>query len=269
MQTTISPPSRTRLATTEGWTLLGVTLALSTFIVWLFGGVFGNPDAAILAVLMPSAVAIVLTVRSRTPRGVRSLLRWSSRDRSSRWPLAVALLGIPTLSIAAVAITGAATGEQISWTTSATMFNLVPVAVIALGEEYGWRGFALPRLQTRFTALTAGLIVAAVHLIWHVPAALIGTGVPLDVPFWLFGIWVLAFGVLLASLYNASGGNVGTAIIAHFAANLSFVFLPLLPDQRNGDMTAFAVLVALMVVTAAFVTRVYSPATLAPQRKAV
>lgn len=41
--------------------------------------------------------------------------------------------------------------------------------LIALGEETGWRGFAMPRLQEKYSALTASLILGLLVALWHLP----------------------------------------------------------------------------------------------------
>ena len=46
---------------------------------------------------------------------------------------------------------------------------LVITLITALGEEIGWRGFALPRLQKRFNALTSALILGIFWGVWHIP----------------------------------------------------------------------------------------------------
>ena len=134
--------------------------------------------------------------------------------------------------------------------------------VIVIEEEYGFRGYMLPRLQSRYSALVAGLITGVAWAIWHYPPSLIGTGSPLDTPFLLFGIWVVALTVLMTSVFNASRGSVGLMMLFHLAANASFVLLPLLPENRGGDLTAFSVFVALVVVVAAIVVRINGPSSL-------
>ena len=51
---------------------------------------------------------------------------------------------------------------------------VVPIFIMqlftaGLGEELGWRGFLLPRMQGRYNALVAGLIVGSLHGLWHIP----------------------------------------------------------------------------------------------------
>jgi membrane protease YdiL (CAAX protease family) len=94
---------------------------------------------------------------------------------------------------------------------------------IGLGEEPGWRGFALPQLQTKFPALIASLILAPLWALWHLP--LIGSEFPLPIvaPFVLsvFGAtfmltWVFnrtKGSVLLPMLFHATVNTVGAGII--------------------------------------------------------
>ena len=100
---------------------------------------------------------------------------------------------MPALALAAISIGNVVTGERYGFILQSegaiapeVLANLLPLLIIVVGEEYGWRGFALPRLQRRYSALVATLIVSAVWWIWHYPGSLIDTGVPLDTPFWLF-----------------------------------------------------------------------------------
>jgi membrane protease YdiL (CAAX protease family) len=57
---------------------------------------------------------------------------------------------------------------------SSGLLMVVPIMTMTvitggLNEELGWRGFLLPRIQGRYNALTSGLIVGAVHGLWHIP----------------------------------------------------------------------------------------------------
>lgn len=94
---------------------------------------------------------------------------------------------------------------------------------IGLGEEPGWRGFALPQLQTKHSALMASLILAPIWTLWHLP--LIGNEFPLPIvaPFVLSvfgGTFVLTWlfnhtngSVLMTMLFHATINSVGAGLI--------------------------------------------------------
>ena len=80
-----------------------------------------------------------------------------------------------------------------------------------VGEEPGWRGFALPGLQRSVSPLSAGLIVGLLAAAWHLPIFLVGGASPLEIlaPFGL--------GVVSSWLYNRSGGSTFLSIVLHAA----------------------------------------------------
>ena len=91
---------------------------------------------------------------------------------------------------------------------------------------------------------------------------------PLDTPFWLFGLFVFAASVLMTSLFNASRGSVGLVMLFHLASNAAFVFLPLLPENRSGELTTFSIFVALLLTASVAVVVARGPASLAHQPQA-
>jgi len=79
-----------------------------------------------------------------------------------------------------------------------------------MGEEPGWRGFALPRLQAGRSPLLATLILALVVTVWHVPLLLPQFGAsPIDL------LTTFAVTVWYAWLFNRTGGSVLMTLIAH------------------------------------------------------
>jgi membrane protease YdiL (CAAX protease family) len=145
----------------------------------------------------------------------------------------VSALGMPALALMAIGLGTMVTGDTYDFgMPSDGLIVLLPL-IIAVGEEYGWRGYALPGLQRRYSALTAALIVGFVHWIWHSPASLIDTGVPLETPFWLFGLFVVALSVMMTSIFNASTGAVGLTILFHFASNAAFAFFRLYRNKHE------------------------------------
>jgi membrane protease YdiL (CAAX protease family) len=81
-----------------------------------------------------------------------------------------------------------------------------------LGEEPGWRGYALPRLQSRFSPLASSLILGFLWANWHLPLMLAHV---YNVTWWQFVPVTMAASVFLSFAFNKSGGSALCAIIVH------------------------------------------------------
>jgi len=117
------------------------------------------------------------------------------------------------------------TGSAVSLSDLGMLNYLPPLGMWALllwfltfgiGEETGWRGFALPRLQKGRTALSAALILAAVWALWHLPQFFYLFD-PLVAPVWLVGLF--AGSVILTWLYNSTSDSVFMVAIWHACFN--------------------------------------------------
>ena len=117
------------------------------------------------------------------------------------------------------------------WPLLFTVFLPYIVLVIlfdALGEEPGWRGFALPRLQQRYGPVLGTIVLGTLHSFWHLPTGFIMGG-PLYpfalttfVPFVLAGI---AGSFIYTWIFNHAKGSILIAILIHAAANAGTVLL--------------------------------------------
>jgi membrane protease YdiL (CAAX protease family) len=111
-----------------------------------------------------------------------------------------------------------------------------------MGEEFGWRGLALPLLQRRFSPFWASLILGANWAIWHAPAFVM-SGTPQSA--WSFGpffLGLIAVAVIMTPLFNASRGSLLIAILYHIQ-----IMNPIFPDAQPWDSYLFA-LAAVIVV---------------------
>jgi len=81
-----------------------------------------------------------------------------------------------------------------------------------LGEEAGWRGYALPRLQRQFQPVAAALILGFLWANWHLP--LIAAHV-YNVTWWQFVLITIAASIFLSAGFNFSGGSVVCAVLVH------------------------------------------------------
>ncbi|MFN8486223.1 MAG: type II CAAX endopeptidase family protein [Caldilineaceae bacterium] len=94
-----------------------------------------------------------------------------------------------------------------------------------LGEEGGWRGFALPLLQRHFSPLWVSVLLGVIWSLWHLPAFSIATLNQSKFVFPLFLMSNIALVMLMTAAYNASGGNLPLMILIHWAYNLTGFFV--------------------------------------------
>lgn len=147
-----------------------VVLFLTGVIVYFIGYQQDNPDATILVVLIPTTVAVLITARTLGRAGVRRLLRLRGDSPWSARLLLTTALAIPTIALAAIFIGSTVTGQSSEFAMHADgLLILLVLVVIVIGEEYGFRGYMLPRLQSRYSALVAGIITGAAWWLWHYP----------------------------------------------------------------------------------------------------
>src|ERR1043166_4805504 len=115
----------------------------------------------------------------------------------------------------------AAFGQPVSWPASTAWSELPDRFVfiflfIGLGEEPGWRGFALPQLQTKYSPLVASLVLGPVWALWHLP--LVGNEFPWPiVPAFLLSLFGDTF--MLTWLFNCTNGSVFLPMLFHATVN--------------------------------------------------
>jgi uncharacterized protein len=156
-----------------------------------------------------------------------------------------ALLGGPALSV------------DVSLLNVMIMLALSIFPGSALGEEIGWRGYALPRLQAGRSALSASLILGVIWSLWHLPLYFTGqTFRPLSL-FVPFVVATIALSVILTWVYNSSGGSLLLVVLIHATYNLplTLILAPL------GSRATLPLLLwcGLMVVVAIVVVMVAGP----------
>lgn len=196
----------------------------------------------VLAIFGPALAAILLALMRGGFKGFVALLSAFGRWRAHWGWYAIALLSPYGLVALAMAVNIALGGSAPVLANSGALllgFALEWVRILVfggpLGEELGWRGYALPRLQETRTAIKASLILGLVWGLWHLPSYFIsGTGqyeAAQSGQFWFtfpgFLAWTIALSILLAWLYNNTGGSLLVVMLFHTAVN-SAVNLPFL-----------------------------------------
>jgi membrane protease YdiL (CAAX protease family) len=179
-----------------------------------------------LASFGPMAAALVVTWFSGGSQGLKDLWARITKWRGERKWIAFALLSPVIFFIFGTLVNFFLTKEwpdlsrigQVNYLPNLGLGALVLwLATFGFGEEIGWRGFALPRLQKKYNALAATIILGITWIVWHIPTFFYHETYLEMGPFLLFGmaIGILFGGVMLTWLYNSSKGSILMVAIWH------------------------------------------------------
>jgi uncharacterized protein len=185
------------------------------------------------ALIGPMLAAFAVTAWTTGGPGVRDLC-----DRMRRWRIGwrwwlvtVSPLAFVGIAIGVVAVTGGTLPPATEFARISGLpaglgilgVALTIVAVDGFGEETGWRGYALPQLQQRFTPLTATAIIAGCWAAWHIPEFFLldsykGFSAARGIGF-VFG---LTCGAVVATwLYNRAGASILAVAVWHGIFNVA------------------------------------------------
>jgi membrane protease YdiL (CAAX protease family) len=238
----------------------GVAAALGLLDLQLSGSLL-----TALGTVGPALAALIVTAVTGGADGVKDLVRRTVRWRVKwQWILLAGLGPLAAIGVGALVVRLGGAWPDLS--ARSVFPNLGWFATwlvflgMALGEEPGWRGFALPRLQARHSAFLSTLILTAIWLGWHLPTYwFYPTAVEAVAQFGPVAV-VLNFVILLAQallyawMLNSSKGSVLMVVLLHAGFNLA-------TTGSGTEVGGIALLV--FVVVAVIVVIVAKPANLA------
>jgi CAAX protease family protein len=214
----------------------------------------------LLGTFAPAAVALGLAAReggkARVAALLRRVLQWQV---AARWyALAVGYLVAIKLGVAFIdrAVTGA-------WPRFGHENWVVIVVAIVIstpfqsGEEIGWRGYALPRLASRFGLARASLILGVIWACWHLPLFFVPLGDNYGQSFTVFLLEVTALSVALAWVWMRTSGSLLLTMLMHSAVNQT---KDIVPSSVPGATHPFALstsLAAWLTVALMWLAAVY------------
>jgi CAAX protease family protein len=185
------------------------------------------PGLTVIGTLGPLVAAVIVTAQENGRAGLRSLFSRVVRWRVAPIWYAVAILGPLVITLAAIALHVALGGQPPSL---GALIGGLPVLLIyvvymmifvALGEEVGWRGYALPALQARYGALVSSVILGVMWGLWHLPQFFNPDTFYSNIPFVLWLAFIVPFAILITWVYNSTGGSVLMAMFFHAVMNAS------------------------------------------------
>lgn len=242
---------------------------LVTWTVWIVAsglaapgntGFFGGRGPVfLLGVFAPGLVAIAFTAQGEGRAGVTRLLARIGRWRvPARWYLlAVAWFAGTKLAAAVVHRVVTGTWPPFGDTPVALMFLGIAVSTWAqAGEEVGWRGYALPRLATRFGLGGASLVLGAVWAAWHLPLFVLPDSGSTGQSFPVYLLSVMAMSVVFTYLYWKTGGSLLLVMLLHASVNNTTGIVPsavggsVAPIALGGSLVAWATVALSWAVAA-------------------
>jgi membrane protease YdiL (CAAX protease family) len=257
--------------------VLALTLG-SLVIVLIYGGVLA-PELALTSALSASIAGIIMTILLEGKKGLAALLK-----RLSIWRVGICYWLFALFFLVLAILLGSLLnpffkGDPASIKDLRLSAGILPMFLIffitaGLGEEIGWTGFLLPRLQARYSAFYSSLIRAALVFIWHLPLLLFSYNHPSAIADFPYGRWMqqsgfivtLAFILALSSswavLYvwtfnNTRGSLLMVAVLHTSEIWLAFLLPAMGIDPMNlNNYWGYAI---ILVLTAGMIVIITGP----------
>ena len=187
---------------------------------WIYPLLRFSPLLGIPGLFGPALAAIIMAAVTGGKSAVKQLL-----SRVVIWRVGVRwymiALGLPTvLALAAAGLYYVVGGSALVQMGAVSVLDFV-VFVLVVGEELGWRGYALPLLLEKRSAVVASLILGVVWGLWHLPTFLVPGTPQYGLPLPAFVLLTVEYSILMTWVFLHTKGSVLLATLFHGAINLS------------------------------------------------
>lgn len=124
-----------------------------------------------------------------------------------------------------------------------------------VAEEFGWRGYALDRLQARYSALLSSILLGIVWGLWHLPLFFMEEQeIYRNVPIAGFILGTIFLSILFTWIYNNTNGSILAVLLFHTTGNLAHFIFPAMGTTWGGLYS-----VILNVIVVALVLIIWGP----------
>lgn len=211
-----------------------------------------------IAQFSPLIAALVVTAATEGKAGLKALWkRFWNRDLSLKWFLVILLFN-PMVRLIANLISRAAGGEHYPFLEQPNIFPLlISGLIIGIQEEVGWRGYALPRFQARWGALTSSIILGVIWAPYHIGNWLIGERMD---SFLEFSLWIILISIFTTWIFNNSNGSILAAVLFHAVVTNGIT-------GCCGVPWAMELLLGIYLVAAIIIVAVFDPKNLVRQKR--
>jgi membrane protease YdiL (CAAX protease family) len=174
----------------------------------------------------PTIAGFVMAALTEGKTGVKSLWKRFWNPNFSLKGLFVTLLFLPILQLVANLVSRTLDGQAypfLTWPNQPWMFIPPFIANMlvngGMSEEFGWRGYVLPRFQARWNALTSSIALGAIWASWHIPLWFVPGDTHNQRFFWGWTAGLILFSILMTWIFNNTNGSVLAVILFHGIAN--------------------------------------------------
>ena len=254
----------------------GITWSIAFIIALSYHGFIGLDVPLALHYILPYGPllsALIVTWVLGGSHSLREILSRMTKWRVRPAWIAVAILsvwGLFLLSSTILVLTGQPWPDlsafgQVMYLPYLTFAGSLVLWIFTygIGEETGWRGFLLPNLQTKHSALTSSIIVSVIWAGWHAPMFLYNENLialgAVGTVFWVIG---LMFGsIFLTWLYNNSGGSILMTALWHGTFNTFTAAAGQAAAVTSAMISMFVMVLVVLIVIA------YRPGNLSRREK--
>ncbi len=214
------------------WGIGAFTLLRPALVKTFFPGPALTNPLFYAAVYAPTVTSLVLTILLDGAVGLKRLLGRLIPWRAGAQWYVIVLAGYPAIALVA-GLAGSPFGVRQGHVPNWWHFYsaLIPALLIdpgPVGEELGWRGFALPRLLVRWSPLVASLILGVIWGVWHLPAFFIAGLPQKSLTFFALLVATICVSVIDTWIFLRTGGNLLLRILVHLMTNHCFKLLGIL-----------------------------------------
>jgi membrane protease YdiL (CAAX protease family) len=185
----------------------------------------------ILSPFGPTISAFFMTFLTEGKTGIKQFWsRFWNRDLSKEWLIILILLQ-PTyfLVLRILSQTFGISQPTPVWISNPLI--IIPPVLTSilnggLSEEFGWRGYALPRLQARFSAFSASLILGIIEGLWHYPLIVWPADIRYGMSIFVLILWQTIATYFRTWIFNSTNGSILAAVLFHAVQNSAGLIVP-------------------------------------------
>jgi membrane protease YdiL (CAAX protease family) len=217
----------------------------------------------------PAMAALILIYKESGRDGVVALLKrtYDFRNIKSKiWYLPI-LLVYPSIGFLDYLI------QRLSGTSMPALHFSLPIFLgystmifFATGEELGLTGYAMDRLQQRYSALSSGIFIGLMQAGYHIPSFIISGYYSAEWIFW-HALYTIVGRILFVWVYNNSGKSFFSMSLFHATFGLFWILFPATGNLQKASSYYDPRIAALVAISyAALVTFLWGSKTLAQFR---